>query len=52
MEIILRGTPEELKELIKKEPCCNKALTKEEAEKIASYWHKAFSNTLNTNFFE
>lgn len=22
MEIILRGTPEELKELIKKEPCC------------------------------
>lgn len=32
MEFILRETPREMKEFMKKEPCCNKALTKEDRQ--------------------
>lgn len=48
MEIILRGTPEELKEFTKKEPCCNKAPATEDGE----HKHKKFKKPSVLDVFE
>lgn len=50
MKIVIEGTPEEIRALMQKEPCCEQSSDLEVTEQLIQSLTKALRNTLDTKF--